>query len=357
MNLKYFTLLGTSLAAILAFTTLSSNSGGNSSTTCGAGASCHGNADAATSVLMTTIPSLANGYVPNQVYACTLAVTNNTKQSAGFTCTNSGGNFSLPAGSTGITSTANAIGHNTPKAMTVGAAAWIFNWTAPSTTAGNITFIIGANAVNNSGSPAGDAWNSQTYSFAPSTSGTAPTLGNSSVTNITTTSASVSGSANANGNLTSVLLEYGINTSYGSFGTVTPSTINGNNNTNYSCNLAGLTPATTYHYRVSATSSFGNDNTGDQTFTTLAPQSINTLEAGGFKLYPNPVTNGIITIESAKQANLKVNVIDMFGNNTAASFTQSGNSYTADLSNLAKGNYFVRIAEGADFYMKLISVR
>jgi hypothetical protein len=100
------------------------------------------------------------------------------------------------------------------------------------------------------------------FVFAP-----AATTGPASA--VTTQSATLSGSVNPNGVPTTYHFEYGPTAAYGS---TTYTTGAGNGGTvAAAANLGGLSPATTYHYRIVATNSGGVTQGVDRTFTTSAP--------------------------------------------------------------------------------------
>jgi alpha-tubulin suppressor-like RCC1 family protein len=88
-------------------------------------------------------------------------------------------------------------------------------------------------------------------------------------TGITTTTATLNGSVNPNGNTPPVTFEYGTTSAYGNTVTAAPATISGTNPTAVATTITGLIPGTLYHYRVDAASVDG----ADQTFT--AAQSSN----------------------------------------------------------------------------------
>jgi hypothetical protein len=87
------------------------------------------------------------------------------------------------------------------------------------------------------------------------------------VTSVGPTVATVTGTVNPNGQATTWYVDYGTSTSYG---TKTPSVSAGSGtaNTGVSANLTGLSPGTTYHYRVVATNSSGTARGADGIFTT-----------------------------------------------------------------------------------------
>lgn len=119
----------------------------------------------------------------------------------------------------------------------------------------------------------------------------APTVATGSATAVTATNATINGTVNPNGSPTTYYFQWGINTAYGN---VTPTiSLPGLNTPSYvSEGLTGLTPATTYHYRLVATNSAGTTNGADQQFTTLG---LITIDGHSFSY---TVTNGAVIIVS-----------------------------------------------------------
>ena len=102
-----------------------------------------------------------------------------------------------------------------------------------------------------------------TYLAAPP-----PTVTTLAASNVTQVTATLNGSVNGNGGLTTVSFEYGLTTSYGTPVSATPSTTTGPAVTPVSANIAGLSLATVYHYRAIGVSSSGSVTGADMTFTT-----------------------------------------------------------------------------------------
>jgi hypothetical protein len=92
------------------------------------------------------------------------------------------------------------------------------------------------------------------------------------VTSITNTSATLNGTVNAINLSTSVTFEYGLTISYGLTQAASPNPVTGGTPTHVSVNLIGLTPGSTYHFRVKAVSSGGTTYGDDKLFTTLCTE-------------------------------------------------------------------------------------
>ena len=126
-----------------------------------------------------------------------------------------------------------------------------------------------AYATNSSGTSYGNS-----VSFT--TNGDKPVSTTLNASNIQIKSATLNGSVNPNYLSTTISFEWGTSTSYGNTTTPSQSPVSGNSSVNISADLAGLTPGTTYHFRVKATNELGTINSNDLTFKTLgqAPSAI-----------------------------------------------------------------------------------
>ncbi|MCE9611554.1 MAG: cadherin-like beta sandwich domain-containing protein [Chthoniobacter sp.] len=103
--------------------------------------------------------------------------------------------------------------------------------------------------------------------MAPPPPPTATTL---TATSITATSATLNGAINANGSSTAVSFDYGSSVAYATNVAGTPTPVTGGSATAVSALLTGLTPGTTYHFRVNGVSAGGTANGSDASFTTLS---------------------------------------------------------------------------------------
>jgi hypothetical protein len=115
---------------------------------------------------------------------------------------------------------------------------------------------------------------------------TAPAISNVAVSNVTFSSALFSGFVNPHGQATNYYFQYGLTKGYGAQTPLAPAGA-GTTWTKVSQPVGGLQPATTYHFRLVATSPVGTSTSGDHTFTT--PKIPFSLQIVGV---PNPVPFG-----------------------------------------------------------------
>lgn len=109
----------------------------------------------------------------------------------------------------------------------------------------------------------------------------APTVVTNAATNVAQTTATLNGSVNPEGVNTQVFFDWGTTTSYGNTVAATPASLTaGYNSSSVSAGLTGLTPNTTYHFRVRAVNNSGTTNGNDLTFTTLAQSGTCTPATG-----------------------------------------------------------------------------
>jgi hypothetical protein len=99
---------------------------------------------------------------------------------------------------------------------------------------------------------------------------------------VTTTSATLTGALNPEGQPTTYSFEYGRTTSYGSH-TAQTSAGGGSSGVNVSAAIGSLTPGTTYHYRLVATNGSGTSRGSDKTFTTSRLQPVPTVLTGAVR--------------------------------------------------------------------------
>ena len=161
---------------------------------------------------------------------------------------------------TGATSV--MFGSNAATGVTVNSATQI-TATSPSGTAATIHITV----TTPGGTSATSASDQFTY-IAP------PTATTNTVTSVTATVATLNGSINANSASTTVTFEYGLTTSYGTTVTAVQSPITGSSATSVSKTITGLTPNTTYHFRVIGVNAEGTTYGLDVSFTTPSPNKL-----------------------------------------------------------------------------------
>ena len=165
---------------------------------------------------------------------------------------------------------------------------------------------------------------------------------------ITDSTATLEATVTPNGTATTVFFEYGTTTAYGQ-STSTQSIGSGNSPFNVTANLTGLTPGTTYHYRVSASNGNGTTLGNNGTFTTSSPLPQVTTTAASF------VTTSTASINGTVNPNTLPTSIyfewggrsDVFDNTTALQNVGSGSTNIdrwAELSGLFPDTtYFFRM--------------
>jgi hypothetical protein len=94
-------------------------------------------------------------------------------------------------------------------------------------------------------------------------------------TNVTSTSGTINGSVNPEGLAATYQFEYGTSTSYGSLTPATPTAAGADSTIHhFAANLTGLTPSSSYHYRIVATNANGTSYGADETLYTDGPPTI-----------------------------------------------------------------------------------
>jgi phosphodiesterase/alkaline phosphatase D-like protein len=181
----------------------------------------------------------------------------------------------------------------------------------------NTTYHYRVVASNDNGTSYGTDMN-----FTIGTVGTAPTATTNVASEISSGSATLNGTVNANDSQTIVTFEYGLDTNYGDTFEADQSPVSGSTNTAVSATINELEPNTTYHFRVVAQNANGTTNGADMTFTTLPSP-------------PTAFTNTVSTV-SATAATLN-GTVNANGASTTVTFqfgsdTNYGTTVTADQS-------------------------
>lgn len=203
------------------------------------------------------------------------------------------------------------------------------------------TYHYRVEATNATGTTLGSDQTFTTTATGGGGGGTAPAVVTSAATSVTSTGAALNGTVNPDSLATTYTFDYGTSTSYGSTQPATPASAgSGSSATAESTTLTGLSPSTTYHYRVEATNSAGTTDGSDQTFATSASGSACTIlndSSAPARVEKNNSTATTATTASfsppaGSEVLVQVSVGNDSGGSTAPSVTEqdsSGTSYTA----------------------------
>jgi hypothetical protein len=160
--------------------------------------------------------------------------------------------------------------------------------------------------------------------------------------------ATFNGIVNANNTSTTVQFDYGTTIAYGSNVIPAQSPVNGNTNTPVNYILTGLTPNTTYHFRVSATNAGGTTNGYDSTLTTL--DTLPTLSTTAMSAITNTSASsgGNITDDGGRAVTARGVVWDISTNPTILLLTKTNDGmgtgiFASSLTSLnLNTTYYVR---------------
>jgi large repetitive protein len=193
----------------------------------------------------------------------------------------------------------------------------------------NTTYHFRINGVSANGTTNG---NDMTFT----TTGPPPTVVTTAATAVTGTMATLNGTVNANGVISTVTFEYGLTIAYGTIVPGVPATVSGSIVTAVLANITGLLPGNTYHFRIDAVNSNGTSNGNDMTFTTPA-------QAPSMLTYPaTGINTTIATLNGLATANGALTTVwfdwgltAAYGTTVAATpSTVNGNIPTAVSTNL-----------------------
>lgn len=181
------------------------------------------------------------------------------------------------------------------------------------------------------------------------TSCTLPAATTNAASGISSSSATLNSTVNANNGSSTVTFDYGTTTSYGWSVTATPSPVNGIGSTSVSAVLNGLNQNTTYHYRVRTVNCAGTTLGTDQYFTTTcnAPTATTVPASSTNPVQGQATLNGIVNANgNATTVTFEYGLTTSFGTIVAAG-TVYGSSNT-NVSALITG-----LSEGATYYFRV----
>lgn len=158
-----------------------------------------------------------------------------------------------------------------------------------------------------------------------------------SATDITSSSAILNGLVVANGVNTEVVFEYGVNT-FDKAVNANPYVVSGSEETAVSIKLENLEQATTYQYRLKASSLGGVSFSATGSFTTIATNIEGNL-ANKLVVYPNPAEEFVYIFAGDNTVVLSIGIYDLAG----TLIMQPTVSNKLNISSLARGVYLVKI--------------
>src|SRR5882672_119741 len=112
------------------------------------------------------------------------------------------------------------------------------------------------------------------------TTAVAPSVTTKSASSVGDSTATLSGTANPNGQTTTAYFEYGTSASYGTK-TAAKNIGSGRSTSTVSIPVSGLAAGTTYHFRIVASNATGTSAGSDQTFATTGPPAVRTGSTTG----------------------------------------------------------------------------
>lgn len=181
------------------------------------------------------------------------------------------------------------------------------------------------------------------------TLGKAPSVTNQNADNITVNASTITGSVNPNHLSTTVTVEWGTSTSYGSIFSYTQNPLTGDTPVNITAELTGLSPGTTYHCRISATNALGTSRGNDLIFKTLGDlPSVQTVQSSNLQYTSATIKGSVNPNYFSTTISIEWGTTTGYGNIiTASPGILTGKDFvavSADLTGLVQGTtYHFRI--------------
>jgi subtilisin family serine protease len=176
--------------------------------------------------------------------------------------------------------------------------------------------------------------------------GAVPTVTTGTVTNVSTTTATLNGNlTNLGGAATvNVNFEYGPTAAYGTQTTAEAKTATGT----FAQSVAGLAAGTTYHFRARAESPYGTATGSDATFSTVVPPSVTTLPTTATTTSSATLNGYLSSLGTATSVNVsfEYGTTTAYGSPTPNQSRTAAGSFSAGVTGLNAGTSYHYRARG-----------
>lgn len=202
-------------------------------------------------------------------------------------------------------------------------------------------------AMSAGGTSVGNDQTFTTSGTAPAPS-TPPQASTGAASSVAQSSATVSGTVNPGGQATQYYFEYGPTANYG-FETAAKDAGAGTTNETVTMALTGLSPSTTYHYRLVAVNPGGTALGGDKTFTTTTPPAVFTGGASRVRR-TSAVLNGTVNPHGQQTT-----YFFQYGTSTAYGLQTAGASAGSGSSNVAVHAFIGDLTPNSTYHYRLVA--
>ena len=194
------------------------------------------------------------------------------------------------------------------------------------------------------------AWAACALGASLATAASEPLVSTGNATAITSTSATLNGSVNPEGQATTYYFEYGTTTTYGTQ-TASTSAGTGTAAVNVSAPIASLMPNTRYHYRLVATNASGTTLGSDVSFTTPKPP-VPVVTTGRAQ----PVTETSATLTgTVNPRGVATDYFFQYGTTTAYGAQTPATSAGAGSANVSVSAAIGPLTPGATYHYRLVA--